>query len=57
MTPKGKTMQAVRRSARYLRLRTWWRGLHLDDQADALLAGVVFVVYVGAAIFVPELFR
>lgn len=37
--------QAVRRSAAYLRLRTWWRGLDLATAADVLLCAFVLAAW------------
>lgn len=35
--------QAIRRSARFLALRTWWRALDLQTQADAAFGALVLV--------------
>lgn len=37
--------QAVRRSARYLRLRTWWRGVDVATYADAVFGAVVLAAW------------
>lgn len=49
--------QAVRRSRAYLAARSWWRGLDLASQADAIGAATAFLVYFLAALFGPELLR
>lgn len=49
--------QAVRRSRAYLNTRTWWRGLDVASQADAIGAAVALLVYLLAGLFGPELLR
>lgn len=47
--------QAVRRSARFLRLRTWWRGVDLATQADAVFGAVIVLAYLVAGLLLPVL--
>lgn len=47
--------QAVRRSARYLRLRTWWRGVDVATHADAVFGAVVLAAWLVVSMLAPLL--
>ena len=47
--------QAVRRPARYLRLRTWWRGVDVATHADAVFGAVVLAAWLVVSMLAPLL--